>query len=101
MARTRPLKPRATSALAIVPVTVTDRTAPAVLGLEPRVFRELVARERIPHAVIGRRIVVAAQDVLDALGRIAARPVEAEVDEETEPVPTASDMLRKLGRSAA
>lgn len=68
---TRALRQRATSSLGIVPVTVTDRTCAAVLGLEPRVYRELVTRARIPHATIGRRVVTRVDDVLAALDRMA------------------------------
>jgi hypothetical protein len=70
----RALRPRATEALGVVPVTVTDRTAPAVLGLEPRTFRELVARLGVPHVTLGRRIVVPVAAMLEALEGAAVDP---------------------------
>jgi hypothetical protein len=52
-------------------VAITDRSCAAVLGLEPRAYRELVARERIPHVRLGRRVVVRVADIIAALDRIA------------------------------
>ena len=65
----RPLRPRATSVRAIGAVEyVSDRTCDAVFGIEPRVFRDLVARRRVKHARIGRRVVARVVDVAKALG---------------------------------
>jgi hypothetical protein len=51
---------------------VTDRTAPIVLGLEPRTFRDLVTRHQIRHTRIGRRVVARVEDVLAMLDRLAS-----------------------------
>ncbi len=102
---TRALRQRATSSLGIVPVTVTDRTCAAVLGLEPRVYRELVTRVRIPHATIGRRIVARVDDMLAALDRMAegaaATPTTPAGDDgggASERGPTADEILARIGR---
>jgi hypothetical protein len=98
------MRPRATASLAIVPATVTDRSAPAVLGLEERAYRELVARERVPHALVGRRVVARVEDVLAALDRIARRQAGSEVaDQDSEPAPSgrttgADRILARIGR---
>ena len=78
--RSRALRPRATADTPIVPATVTDLTAPTVLGLEPRQFRELVAREAIAHARVGHRMIVRLDVFLEALDRMAERS-------RTEPAP--------------
>jgi hypothetical protein len=86
-------------------VTVTDRTCAAVLGLEPRVYRELVSRGRIRHATIGRRIVTRVDDVLAALDRMAEGTVTTPTilsgdDAEGVPErgPTADEILARIGR---
>ncbi len=94
---TRPTRTRATSVLAVAPVTITDRTAPLVLGLEPRAYRELVTRFRVPHARIGRRIVARVEDVLAAFDRISRERDDAESDPAD--FETADDLLRLLGRT--
>ena len=99
----RPLHPRQTDALIVTPVTVTDRTCAAVLGLEPRVYRELVVRERIPHARLGRRIVARIEDVLVAVDRLAgADAVDApEADDVDDQPETVDAVLAALGRERA
>jgi len=69
---TRALRPRATDEVAPAPLTVTDRTAAALLGLEPRVFRELLASQRIPHARHGRRVIARVDLVLAAIDRMSS-----------------------------
>jgi hypothetical protein len=100
---TRSLRTPATSSLAIAPATVTDRTCAAVTGLEPRAFCELVSREKIPHARIGRRVVVRLDDFLAAVARlssVAAIDVEAadEGGEEEAQPEDADSFLRSIGR---
>jgi hypothetical protein len=68
---TRPLRPRGTDAVAVVPAVVTDRTAPAVVGLDARAFRAIVAQLAVPHTVCGRRMLVRVADFVDAIGRPA------------------------------
>jgi hypothetical protein len=59
--------------------------------LEPRVFRELVAREKIPHTRLGKRVVARVEDVLAALDRLAVAPApdtaaaDPDVDDNDEP----------------
>jgi hypothetical protein len=100
---TRPLRRRSTDSLAIAPATVSDRTAPLVLGLEPRVYRDLVARLRIRHARLGRRVIARVEDVLAALDRIAeahdAMPEASPEPVGDEPEPeTVDQVLRRQGR---
>lgn len=98
----RPLRPRATAALVVAPVAVTDRTCAAVLGLEPRVFRELVARLRIRHATIGRRVIASVADVLAALERAAvdddAHLIEHDGADEHDAPGSVDELLARLGR---
>jgi len=104
---TRALRPRATAALAVAPATVTDRTAPLVLGLEPRAFRELVIDHHVRHARVGRgvgrRIIARLEDVLAVLDRLAddAAPAE-DAPAPEEPSATSSDgvdgVLAMIGR---
>ena len=47
---------------------VTDATAPLLLGMSPRQFREAVTRQRIPFMKLGKRTVVFVED-LHALAR--------------------------------
>lgn len=72
----RKLRPRATGSLAVAPAAVSDRTAPLVLGLEPRAFRELVVRLHIRHVRIGRRVLATVADVLAALDGAASADQE-------------------------
>jgi hypothetical protein len=45
----RPLRPRATAAIPVAPVTCSDLTAPVLFGFEPRPFREFLRVEGVPH----------------------------------------------------
>ena len=103
---TRALRPRATSSLAVSPLAVTDRTCAAVLGIEPRVFRELLVRESVSHARLGRRVVARVEDVLAALDRLAVAPGDefgtrvpkADGVEDDDVPDTVDGVLRKLGK---
>ncbi len=77
----RNLRPRSTASIAIAPATVTDLTSAIVLGLEARPYRELLAREHVPHARIGKRVIARVEDVLAALDRVAARQQDEPKDE--------------------
>jgi hypothetical protein len=98
----RQVKPRATSSLAIAPALVTDLTAPAVVGLEPWQFRELVKAEGIAHARIGQRVTAKVADVVAAVDRIAKRQSSAPADDDAaEPAKAGSKgdrILARLGR---
>ena len=100
----RRLKSRATTELAVAPLTCTDRTAPVVFGLEPRAFREFVARERIAHARLGQRVIARVVDVLAALDRLRVtdgeEPIASALDDEEQPE-TAAAVLRALGMELA
>jgi PHD/YefM family antitoxin component YafN of YafNO toxin-antitoxin module len=102
----RPLRPRATEVLSVAPVAITDRNAPATVGLEAREFRQLVRDLGIAHLRRGQRIIVVA-DLFRAAISDAARSSgneESESDGATnapesgdEPV-TADRLLARLGR---
>jgi hypothetical protein len=95
----RRLSPRATDALAVVPITVTDRTCALVLGLEPRVYRALVVRERIPHARLGRRMVARIEDILAVFDRLAHGTTSPDLPEDQTSQPdTADAVLAILGK---
>lgn len=98
---------RARPVLAITPVTVTDEEASCfpVVGLTPRRLRELVSLYQIPHARLGRRILVRISDIETAItehsviGLVATRDADADVcTEDKGPALTADDVLARLGR---
>jgi hypothetical protein len=60
----------------VVPPVITDRTAPALLGMSARQFRDAVARQRLPFVKLGQRTVVLVAD-LERLAHNNARPSEA------------------------
>lgn len=95
----RHLRPRTTSALIAAAATVSDLTAPLIVGLDGRPYRELLDRENVPHAHIGKRVVARLEHVLEAIDRIAARTEHAKPLEATpEPARTADDVLARIGR---
>jgi hypothetical protein len=101
---TRALRPKATAALAVVPILITDRNAAATVGLEPRELRELVADLGVRHVRRGHRLLVRPEDLLSAIDKIAEKqPSRSEAiavqvhDEEPQPE-TADDFLRSIGR---
>lgn len=90
----RPLAPRATDRITVGPVAVSDRTCGSLLGVEPRVFRALLAREGVPVVRIGRRVLARVEDIEAALCRLAGQTVDVE-DER----PRGADgVLRLVGR---
>lgn len=97
---TRQLRPRATSALVVAPITVTDRTCAAVLGIEPRAFREWLAEENIEHRRIGRRVIARVDVVLAALEAMPAQSSDtaSESSSDRPALQSADDLLARLGR---
>jgi hypothetical protein len=98
----RPLRTRATSSLAVFPALVSDLTAAAVVGLEPRQFRELLRTAAIPHAVVGRRVIAPVEAVIEAVERLAKLP-KASTDEtfdesHLDSEPTVDQLLARIGR---
>lgn len=95
----RTLRPRATSAIVVAPVAISDRTCAAMTGLEPRDFRALVARLGVRHVAKGRRLVVLVADFVAALERggiDGAAPLAPPADDEG---PASVDqLLERLGR---
>ena len=63
------------SAVALAALTFTDANAPSVVGLTPRQLRAFVRKHRVPHAKIGRRVVVRVDRFLEALDSLSgAKP---------------------------
>jgi hypothetical protein len=81
------------------PVTVSQATSLAVLGVDGRRFRELVHARSIPHGRVGKLVVARVSDVLEALG-LDEKPAPAN---ETEPddAPRPNRVLASIGRYAA
>jgi hypothetical protein len=97
----RAVRPRATEVLAVTPVYVSDLTAPVLVGLEPRQFRELVVALGIPHVRRGHRVLVAVDKLRAAMdGAEAATPTPTTVAHAT-PEMTADEILASLGRRAS
>jgi hypothetical protein len=95
----RALRPKATASLAVVPLTVSDLTAAAMVGLAPRPFREFLRAERVRHARVGRRVVARVEDVLGALDRVANRQADDELVEAANTQPDAgAALLARIGR---
>jgi hypothetical protein len=100
----RALRSRATSALALAPVTVSDLTAPAVFGFaDGRPFREFLVREHVAHARVGHRVFARVEDVADALARVARTTAEQgeetrEGGDESSTPDTVEGVLRVLGK---
>lgn len=92
----RKLRPRATDTIAVTPIAITDRTAHAVLGLDPRPFRDAVIALGVRHRIVGRRMIVLVADFVSALERSGgdaapARDAEVSVD----------SLLARMGRRRA
>jgi len=75
MTARRSQKPTSLQTSITTPV-VTDSTAPLLLGMSPRQFREAVTRQRIPFVKLGQRTVVFVDD-LHALARRNVRLSDA------------------------
>jgi len=100
----RALRPRATSSLSVVPALVSDLTAAAVVGLEPRQFREFLRVAGVPHAVVGRRAIARVDAVLEAvekLSRVPDGPGDASDETTSDHEPTIDQLLARIGRRRA
>ena len=73
------------------PIVVTDRTAPELLGLTPRSYREWLRAAGIPHATICRRTVARVEHIVDAIDRLSG----------AEPRPTWSEDAASVGLRGA
>ncbi len=95
--RRRPIRARATEALAAMPALVSDLTAPLLVGIEPRHFREFLSRERVPHARVGHRVIARMEHVVAAIDRLAALTAAPRADDGGERAETADEILAELG----
>lgn len=93
-APSRELRPRETDRVAVAPVLISDRTAPSLCGLEPRAFRAFILARGIPHVRHGKRLLVRARDLAEAIGRGEEGPVDARVVVDMEP--TRSEILARV-----
>jgi hypothetical protein len=78
-------------------ILVSDRSAPVLCGLEPRVFRALVAKLGIPCMRVGKRLLCRATDLADAIGRASEEPghiTDASAEEAREP--SRSEILARI-----
>lgn len=104
----RKLRPR--EPIAALPLAVSDRTAPVLLGFRsPRAFRDFVRRHRLPFAADGRTVLVLADVVREKLaelgageatrshGAMASTAQPADDDDELD---DADDVLEALGLAA-
>lgn len=53
------------------PITISDVTCLAVLGMEPRFFRRFVVEHSVPHVKLHRRTIAKVADILSAFDRLA------------------------------
>ena len=53
------------------PVTFTDATAPAIVGLSARQLRLFVVRHAVPHCRSGRRMIIRVDRFLEAVDRLS------------------------------
>lgn len=78
----------------MVPPIISDRTAPALAGLEGRAFREFILARGIPHTTHGHRLLARTADVLEAIGRTVLREVApAAIDDGREPAAESADAV--------
>lgn len=94
----RKLRPRATSVLVVAPIAVTDLTAPAVLGIEARPFREWLVAANVPHTRRGKRVIALVADVVAALER-SSMGEPTEDGQDVHEAPRSVDaLLARIGR---
>jgi hypothetical protein len=60
-------RPKALRKVELIPVSVTQETCEPVLGIPPRRFREWVRSRQIPHARLGKLVIVELSVALAAL----------------------------------
>jgi hypothetical protein len=72
--------------VAAAPLVISDASAPAVVGLTARQFRAFVREHGLPAVKAGRRTLVRAEVLLEAIDRLsgsAPRPAGDALDEDT------------------
>lgn len=81
-------------------VMVSQHTCLAVLGVQPRRFRELVLEHRIRHTRLGKLVLVGVADWMSVMAKLSTTTATTAATE-PELVASADDMLRALGRRVA
>jgi hypothetical protein len=89
-------RPRRTDALVVAPVAVTDRTCAAVLGFEPREFRDWLADVPVRHRRKGQRVIALVADCVAALESESESAVRETEGERTSNV---DSLLARIGRT--
>ncbi len=82
--------------LSVAPVLVSDESAPVAVGLSSRRFRELVREHRIPHRVVGHRVLVRAKD-LEAFVVNGARSSDEDGDSTSDRPISKEEILARAG----
>jgi hypothetical protein len=84
------------------PICVTQRTCELLLGIPSRRFRETVRRYGVPHARLGKLVMVPLDAWLAAIDRLSRSGQPAlEVDAPGEAVRSVDELLGELGRRRA
>lgn len=93
----RPIRPR--PPVTAAPLVVSDATAYDLVGLTARQYRDLLGRHPdVPRAVVGRRLLVRADDLLALVDRLAATSAESACVAAPKRQPeTADEVLAELG----
>jgi hypothetical protein len=98
----RNLRPK--PAVVVAPISFSDETCFAVVGVTPRRLRQLIERHTIPHARDGKRVIVDADDWRRAMASLAAgggAPANDLVGHDDDQPTSADAVLAKLGRRVA
>jgi hypothetical protein len=94
----RPLRTRETSKLSVAPLAITDLTCAALIGIEPRVFREWLVSAAVPFIRIGRRVIARADHVLAALaGDAASTATPGDVEDDDSQPTSEAEVLAAIG----
>lgn len=83
----------------VAPVTVSQRTCLAILGIESRPFREAVHKYGIRHTKLGNLLVVRVADFLDALERIGGHASNDATPDDGTPIMSVDQMLARVGHA--
>jgi hypothetical protein len=81
-------------------IMVSQHTCLAVLGVQPRRFRELVLEVRIRHTRLGKLVLVGVADWMSVMAKLSTTTATTTAPE-PEPIASVSDMLAALGRRAS
>jgi hypothetical protein len=92
----RALRPRATEALTVAPLLISDRNCAHVMGIDPRDLREKIA-PHVRHARLGNRIVFRVEDVLAFIAQLS-EPRAGDERTVSDDLGGADGVLARIGR---